>query len=182
MAQAGIAANIPPADAQIVEDGDAQGAEAPQQPAPYELVDGNQIVEATDALNEVRSLQQILHWIGFTIEEHRENLRIQSLGSYEEMKSPTEKDCQVISIDWAGRTVPNGRFHFGLRRLKFLQALIHWVQDFRRISSTPRIIGLNAITFKSALSRALDRATIRKSLQDQSSSASRAASPGPLES
>ena len=69
MAQAGIAANIPP-------------AEAPQQPAPYELVDGNQLVEAANALNEVTSLQQILHWIGFTIEEHRENLRIKSLGSY----------------------------------------------------------------------------------------------------
>ena len=169
MAQAGIAANIPP-------------AEAPQQPAPYELVDGNQLVEAANALNEVTSLQQILHWIGFTIEEHRENLRIQSLGSYEDMKSLTEKDCQAISTDWAGRTVPNGRFHVGLRRLKLLQALIHWVQDFRRISSTPTIVGLNAITFKSALSRALDRATIRKSLRDQSSSASAAASPGPLES
>ena len=171
------AGNNPRANAQ-----GAQGAGAPQQPAPYELVNGEEIVVATDALTQVTSLQQILHWIGFTIEEHRENIRTQSLGSYEEIQSLTEKDCQAIATDWADRTIQNGRFHVGLRRLKLLQALTHWVQDFRRTSSTPTIIGLNARTFKSLLFRALDRATIRKSLQDQSSSASAAASPGPLES
>ena len=63
-----------------------------------------------------------------------------------------------------------------------LQALVHWVQDFRHVSETPTIVGLNAITFKAALSRALDRATIRKALKEQSSTATTAASPGPLES
>ena len=98
------------------------------------------------------------------------------------MLSLTEKDCQAIATDWASRTAPNGRFHIGQRRLKLLQALTHWVQDFRRVSGTPTIVGLNATTFKAELSRALDRATIRKSLKDQSSAASTAASPGPLES
>jgi hypothetical protein len=87
MAQAGIAANIPPANAQIALDGNAQEADEPQQPALYELVDGEQIVEATDALTEVASLQQVLYWIGFTIENQRENIRTQSLGSYEEIQS-----------------------------------------------------------------------------------------------
>ena len=54
-----------PADAQVG---------APQEPAPYALVNGEDIVEATDDLMEVTSLQQILHWIGFTIEEHRESI------------------------------------------------------------------------------------------------------------
>ena len=130
MAQVGNAANIPPADAPIALDGNAQGAEEPQQPAIYELVDGVQLVEATDALTQVTSLQQILHWIGFTIEDHRENICTQSLGSYNEIQSLTEKDCQAIATDWASRTVNNGRFHVGLRRLKSLQALVHWVQDF----------------------------------------------------
>ena len=115
MAEAGI-----PANAQV-----AQGAGAPQQPVPYELINGENIVEATDALTEATSLQQILHWIGFTIEEHRESIRTQSLGSYEEMQSLNEKDCQAIATDWAGRTIQNGRFHVGLRRIKFFQALIH---------------------------------------------------------
>ena len=56
MAQVGNAANIPPADAPIALDGNAQGAEEPQQPAIYELVDGVQLVEATDALTQVTSL------------------------------------------------------------------------------------------------------------------------------
>ena len=56
------------------------------------------------------------------------------------------------------------------------------MQDFCHTSSTLLIIGLNARTFKSLLSCALNRATIRKSLQDQSSLASAATSQGPLES
>jgi hypothetical protein len=160
MAQAGIAANVPPANAQIALDGNTQGAQAPQQPAPYELVDGEEIVKAKDALTEVASLQQILYWIVFTINEHRENIHTQSLGSYEEIQSLTKKDCQAIATDWAGQ------FHVGLKGLKLLQALVHWVQDFRHTSSMSSIVGLNAITFKSVLSCALDHATIQKSLQD----------------
>ena len=100
MADAG---NIPPVAAQ-----GAQGAGAPQQPEPHALVNGEDIVVATDALMQVTSLQQILHWIGFNIEEHRENIRAQSLGLYEEIQSLTEKDCQAIATDWAGRTTQNG--------------------------------------------------------------------------
>jgi hypothetical protein len=65
MAKVGIAVNIPPVNAQMAIDSNAQGAEAPHH-APYELVNREQIVEATNALTEVTSLQQILHWIGFT--------------------------------------------------------------------------------------------------------------------
>ena len=143
-----------------------QPADAPPAPAAYELANGDQIVEQTDALTEDSSLQQILHWIGFTVEANRDNLQTQSLGSLDDMLLLTKKDCQAITTDWSSRTAQNGRFHVGLRRLKLLQALVHWVQDFRRVSETPTIVGLNANTFKSALSRALDRATIRKALKE----------------
>ena len=55
------------------------------------------------------------------------------------------------------------------------------MQDFRRVSATPTIVGLNEHTFKSQLSRALDRSVIRKTLADQKSTAASEASPGPLE-
>lgn len=161
---------------------DAIAPEPPAPPAPvHELVNGDTVVEDSDTLNEDTSLTQILHWIGFTVEANRNNLQSQSLGSFDDMLSLTEKDCQAIATDWAGRTANLGRFHVGLKRLKYLQALVHWTQDFRRISETPTIVGLNASTFKTQLSRALDRATIRKSLKDQASNTSTAASPGPLE-
>ena len=166
---AAAAAAVPPAEEEA----------AP--PEPYELILGDQIVEHTDALTEDASIQQILHWIGFRAEASRENLRVESLGSFDEMKSLTEKDVQAISTDWSSRTATR-RIFIGTRRLKLLQALIHWVKDFQRISSMPSIVGLNQNSFKSQLSRALERATIRKTLKEQSKTAAEAASPGPLES
>ena len=67
-------------------------------------------------------------------------------------------------------------------RLKALHAVVHWVQDFRRVSGTPSIVGLNEISFKQQLTRALDRSVIRKSLKDQTATTSSEASPGPLDS
>ena len=166
---AAAAAAVPPAEEEA----------AP--PEPYELILGGQIVEHTDALTEDASIQQILHWIGFRAEASRENLRVESLGSFDEMKSLTEKDVQAISTDWSSRTATR-RIFIGTRRLKLLQALVHWVKDFQRISSMPSIVGLNQNSFKSQLSCALERATIRKTLKEQSKTAAEAASPGPLES
>ena len=151
-------------------------------PAEYELVLGDTIVVDSALLTEVSTIQQILHWIGFRQEQTRENLRNESIGSFEEIQSLTEKDVHSIATDWAGRTLVLGRFYMGNRRLKYLQSVIHWVQDFRRISATPTIVGLNEITFKSQLSRALDRSIIRKSLIEQTTTAASTASPGPLES
>ena len=166
----------------MAEEPQAAEVAAPEPPAIYDLILGEVVVEQNNALTNEATIQQILHWIGFRNGAIRENLRNDSLGSFEELQSLTEKDVQSISTDWAGRTANHGRFYMGSRRLKYLQSLIHWVQDFRRVSKTPTIVGLNENTFKSQLSRALDRAIIRKTLMDQSTTASAAASPGPLDS
>ena len=116
----------------------------------YELTIGDTIVEDSYLLTDVSTIQQILHWIGFREVETRENIyRNDSIGSFDEIQLLTEKDVQAIATNWAGRTASLGRFHIGNQRLKYLQSLIHWVQDFRRISATPTIVGLNEHTFKS---------------------------------
>lgn len=147
----------------------------------YQLLNGNEIIVQTDLLTEATSIEQILYWIGFDVEESRTNLQTQSLGTFSDMVSLNVKDVIAMGTDWASRTVPNGKFHIGAIRLKYLQALIHWIQDFRRISGTPSIVGLNQVVFKSQLTRALNRAEIRKNLSDQASITAKAASPGPLE-
>ena len=81
---------------------------AAEAPAIYELVNGEQIVEAKDTLNKDTSLQQILHWIGFTVKANRDNLQTQLLGSFDKLLSLTKKDCQAIATDWSSRTVLNG--------------------------------------------------------------------------
>ena len=81
-----------------------------------------------------------------------------------------------------GRAAANGRINIGLMRTKRLKALIHWIQDFYRISREPTIVGLNEALFKRDLDRALARAEIRNGLKDQTKTAADAASPGPLKS
>ena len=148
--------------------------------AAYVPVIGDTIVP--DGITEAHSIIQILHWIGFRIEENRNNLIEDSLGSYGDILMLKEKDIPTMATDWGSRTQANGRMHFGARRTKLLKALTHWRMDFERVSTQPSITGLNEHTFKTALITALTRADIRKSLSDRSSSAADAASPGPLES
>ena len=87
-----------------------------------------------------------------------------------------------MSTDFSGRTQVNGRINFGTRRTKKLKSLVHWVQDFYRVSEEPGIVGLSENIFKSQLERALIRSDIRKSMALQTKTAADAASPDPLES
>ena len=74
-----------------------------------------------------------------------------------------------------------GRLHFGVCRTKYLQTLVHWVQDFYRVSKVPIIVGLSQTLFRANLERALAREEIRKSLRELTKTATDEASPGPLE-
>ena len=151
-------------------------------PVEYVLILGENVVPDSGLVTETTTIQQILHWIGFRTQTNRENLREQSLGTMNDMLSLTEKDVISIASDWSNRTAAAGRFNIGTVRLKALRAVVHWVQDFRRVSGTPSIVGLNEISFKQQLTRALDRSVIRKSLKDQTATTSSEASPGPLDS
>lgn len=148
----------------------------------YALVTGNVNVEENPLLTEEEMIRQILHWIGFENPTNRDNLMNESIGSLDDIMSLTQKDVLAFSTDWSSRTAANGKFNIGTRRSKMLQAFVHWVQDFQRVSGVVSIVGLNQSTFKSQLHRALSRAHIRKNLKENTSTASDAASPGPLES
>ena len=154
----------------------------PAQQAGYALVLGPVVVVDSPLLTEEETIRQILHWIGFNNNVHRNNLMNKSIGNLDDILSLNQKDVLAINTDWSSRTTVNGRFNIGSRRLKLLQALVHWVQDFRRVSGVVSIVGLDQESIKVQLRRALTRADIRKSLRDSSSSASDAASPGPLDS
>ena len=119
-----------------------------QPPLPvYEPVDGD--VNALPNLSEENTIAQILFWIGFTVRNQRNNIITDSFGAYEDIKMLNEKDISSMSVDWASRTQQNGRIHFGIRRTKLLKALVHWVQDFYRISSIPSIEHMNKDKFLS---------------------------------
>ena len=178
-AAAAVAANVvpaPPPPAQPVV------LPLPVPAVGYALVHGPVVVVDSPLLTEIETINQSLYWIGFEVMAHRTNLINESIGLLDDVQSLNQKDVLSFSTDWSGRTNANGRFNIGSRRSKLLQAFVHWVQDFHRVSGTVTIVGLDQNTFKSCLRRALARADIRKSLRDSSSSASDAASPGPLDS
>ena len=154
----------------------------PVQQAVYNLVLGPVVVVDSPLLTETETIRQILHWIGFDIRAHRTDLMNESIGNLDDVLSLNQKDVLLFNTEWSSRTAANGRFNIGSRRLKLLQAFLHWVQDFQRVSGVVSIVGLDQESFKVQLQRALARADIRKSLKDSSSSASDAASPGPLDS
>ena len=73
------------------------------------------------------------------------------------------------------------RINFGMRRTKWLIAIMHWVQDFSRCSKRPTIDDfVTANDFRQALSTTAQHASLRKVDTDQVDTISKAANPGKL--
>ena len=92
----------------------------------------------------------------------------------------TEKDISDLEYSYSKRTAADGRLIFGLKNTKRLKSMIHWVQDFVRVSDTPNINDLDKAYFKVALGVAEQRSTIWKQEAKDASSVIREASPGKL--
>ena len=137
-------------------------------------------VAAPDVITEQNQILQILHWVGFT---NAQSNRIygDSLQTYNDFLTADEKDISSIAKDYAGRGTAQ-RISFGNRRVKKLQAVVHWCQDHRRTSRQPSIEGLSEDEFNLQLNTAVQRAQIRDQMISDSSTKASEASPGPLES
>lgn len=126
-------------------------------------------------------MDTILTWIGFDIAVTRERIQAEGFESFEDLKPMKEKDISDLSESYGRRTIADGRVIFGLRRIRYLIGLIHWVQDFGRVGGEPTIEGINnAAQFQAALDEAFYRADVRKVEKDQSDTVSKAADPGKL--
>ena len=84
-----------------------------------------------------------------------------------------------MAKDYAARTSAN-RIYFGVRRTKKLSSMLHFVQDFYRVSLTPSIVGMTKTDFQQALSVASTRSEVRDNLRSQSATSAKEATPGPL--
>ena len=118
--------------------------------------------------------------IGFENDQVRERLRAKGFETFDDLKSMKEKDICDLADSYTRRTVADGRFIFGVRRIRYLIGIIHWVQDFGRVSGTPSLdeYGGGAGAFRAALDVAFDRAEVRKIEKEQSDTVSKAADPG----
>ena len=131
-------------------------------------------------VSEIDQIRQMLTWIGFDNQGNQTSIIDDAFSTFADIQNLTEKDVTELSESFARRTSQNDRINFGIRRTKRIKHMMHWVQDFYRVSSTPSTAGLNEDTFLAALTVAGERADVRKLLREQSDEKAKVASPGPL--
>ena len=86
----------------------------------------NGVNAAPLVLNEREEILQILHWIGFTIDDQKNNIYADSIGSYGDLYTLNNEDIDSMAKDYSGRAAANGKMNFGIRRIKKLKLVIHW--------------------------------------------------------
>ena len=143
-------------------------------------VTGNDVTP--ENMTEELQIKQILHWIGFVTDVQKQAVYEDSIGSFSDLNGLAGDDIDMMARGYANRTMNDGRIHFGIRRIKRLKALVHWAQDFRRISNSPTVESTCGTDFLVALEQASERACIRKQHRDDSDVLAKEASPGPLKS
>ena len=138
---------------------------APAPPAIYVPVigAGNEAAEGT---TENNTMIQILWWIGFRQNAQTTLIYDDGVDGWESIRMLSIDDVDAMAKTFASRTAGNGRIIFGTNRTKWLKAVVHWVQDFDRVSETPTIVGLDEPGFKASLRTAESRDKIRSTLKD----------------
>ena len=129
--------------------------------------------------DNIDEMEQTLTWIGFNKTASRDALQI-DIEQFEDMLELTKKYVSDLEYSYLKRTAADGRLIFGLQKTKRLKLMIHWVQDFSRVSETPNIDELDEASFRDTLGMAAQRSTIRKQEAKDASSVSSEASPGKL--
>ena len=93
----------------------------------------------------------ILTWVEFTIIVQRTDIINDVFITFDGILSLNEKDIKDLSEVFGLRTANNRRINFGICRTKKFKVMLHWFQDFKRVSSTPSIDGLTQDDFLAAL-------------------------------
>ena len=120
-------------------------------------------------------MDTVLVWVGFERQATRDRLREEGFESFTDLATMKEKDIRDLAESYGRRTVADGRSIFGLRRIRYLIGLIHWVQDFARVGEQPTLVGIEDMaSFREALDTAFYRADVRKIEKDQADTVSKA--------
>ena len=125
------------------------------------------------------SMDQALLWIGFDNDATRNRIQVEGYELFNDFKSMKDKGVRDLAESYGRHTAADGRFIFGVRRIRYLIGMIHWVQDFVRVGEVPSLAGYdNGTAFCTALEVAFNREDVRKIEKEQSDTVSTAADPG----
>ena len=123
-------------------------------------------------------LHQAHQWIGFGNQVHHDSICEEAL---EDFVGLSEEDIQEMADGYEKRTQVQGRIPFGLRCIKLLIGVMHWVQDQDRCyrnASTIDIADVNES--REIIDISIRRAALRKVEDDQVDTISKAADPEKL--
>lgn len=126
-------------------------------------------------------MDTVLQWIGFANVATRALIQAEGFGSFDDLVPMNEKDIRDMAESFGRRTIADGRFIFGTRRIKYLVGLVHWVHDFTRVNGVPSLEEFGeagAVAFRTQLNVAAHRAECRKKEREQADTVSKAADPG----
>ena len=127
----------------------------------------------------IAEVDQCLQWNRFANVAHRQAIRDEAgLNSLADFIDVTETDIRDMGESFAKRS-PAQHFIFGIRRIKWLLGLIHWVQDQDRCSRPPTAADVaDDDAFKEVLNVSICRAALCKVDDDQVETISKLADPG----
>jgi hypothetical protein len=134
---------------------------------------------------DMSSMEQVLEWIGFTVQGHRETL-LEEIGyDLKDFLETTQRELESLAKVLQSRTPVATRIPIGLRKLRQLKACTHWAKDRDRLGLDIAIDGLeegdNAkIQFLDELKASKDRAIISSEGDTSRISRAKEASPGKL--
>ena len=111
--------------------------------------------------DDTEETEQTLTWICFNTISSRYVIQI-DIDQFEDMLELTKKDISDLEYSYSSQTAKDGTLIFDLQNTKLLKLMIHWVQDFDRVSKTPNSDDLDEASFRDALRVAAQRSTIRK--------------------
>ena len=109
-------------------------------------------------------VNQCLQWIGFADVNQRNSIIDEAgLNTLRDLFNVSEVDIRDMAESFSKRLPANTRIIFGMRRIKWLIAMMHWAQEFKRCSLVPDLDDINnADEFKEVLQVAAQRATFAK--------------------
>ena len=125
-------------------------------------------------------MTQMLHWIGITERTHLATIIADCFADFRDLARLDEKNINSMIKELSSRTTADGRVVLGTKKSRLLLSMLHWTQDFARISQKPSIVGLNQATFLDQLDRAMQRADYRHRASEQLSTRAKESDPGPL--
>ena len=92
-------------------------------------------------------IKQYLHWIGFGTDTMKDKLYDKSISSLSDLFTMNFDDVNKMAKDYVNQMLILGKLKFSIRPIKKLKALLHWEQDFRRISEQLSVEGMTGDNF-----------------------------------